>query len=247
MVVRTDWPGASRKTRAYRSGAAGHRQIEKKLQETPHLDFLRSYSKPGESLIFILKDDHAAGEVPDDLVPGAQEGRRHPQTAAGRRTQGPFFNDEFGDTFGNIYALVGDGYSYAQLKDYAEKVRLKLLRVPDVAKVDLLGLQDEKIFVEIVQHQAGHAGLDPHQRGAAILQRQNAVTAAGNFETATDRIFLRASGASIRSRPSAETTIRANNRLFRLGDIARVYRGYADPPRPHALTWARRRVGVGVR
>jgi multidrug efflux pump len=241
MVVRTEWPGAS----AHEVEQQVTEQIEKKLQETPRLDFLQSYSRPGESLIFIMiRDTTPPAEMPEiwyqvrkkvgDIRGLLPEGVR-----------GPYFNDEFGDTFGNIYALVGDGYSYAQLKDYAEKVRLQLLAVPDVSKVELIGLQDEKVYVEISNNKLATLGLDP-QGIADILRRQNALLPAGNFETATDRIFLRASGNFDSVEAIAETTFRANGRLFRLGDIARVYRGYADPPNPKMRFQSRDVVGVGV-
>ena len=165
MVVRTLWPGAS----AEEVERQLTDKIEKKLQETPRLDFLRSYSKPGESVVFVfVKDSARPDEITRHLVPGAQEGRRHPRARCRRACMGPFFNDEFGDTFGNIYALTGDGYTYAQLKETADRIRNQLLRVKDVAKVDLVGEQDEKIYVELANAKLATFGVEPAVVFAAL-------------------------------------------------------------------------------
>src|SRR5712691_2525740 len=143
MVVRTTWPGAS----AEEVERQLTDKIEKKLQETPRLDFLRSYSKPGESVVFVFVKDSSR---PDEIRATLPQG-----------VIGPFFNDEFGDTFGNIYAITGDGFSYAQLKEIADRIRNQLLRVKDVAKVDLIGEQDEKIYVELANAKLATFGVDP--------------------------------------------------------------------------------------
>ena len=241
MVVRTTWPGAT--AREVEEQITD--RIEKKLQETPNLDFLRSYSKPGESQIFVVaKDSAPASSVPEIFYQVRKKvGDIRATLPAG--IQGPFFNDEFGDTLGNLYALTGDGFTYAQLYDYANRVRLDLLRVPDVAKVDIIGDQDQKVFVEASNTKLATLGIDPQQI-LATLHTQNAMTSAGNFDTKSDRIFLRTTGdfdsvASIRN-----MTIRANNRVFRLGDIANVYRGYVDPPAPKMRFMQKEAVGLGV-
>ena len=143
--------------------------------------------------------------------------------------EGPFFNDEFGDTFGIIYAFTSDGYSYAELHDKVEDIRRELLRVPDVGKVDILGDQDEKIYIEMSHKKLATLGIDPLQI-FAVLQNQNAMVPAGSFETGADRIYLRVSGDFKSVESIREIGIQANGRLFRLGDIANVYRGYVDPP-----------------
>jgi multidrug efflux pump len=241
MVVRTTWQGAS----AREVEQQITERIEKKLQETPFLDVLRSYSKPGESMIFvILKDSTSPAEVPNAWyqVRKKVSDIRHTLPAG---INGPYFNDEFGDTLGNLYALTGDGFTYAQIKDHAEKVRLDLLRVKDVAKVELVGEQDEKVFVELSNTKLATLGIDV-QSIVAVLQQQNAMLPAGAFETASDKIFLRPSGdfdsvASIR-----EATIRANGRLFRLDDIADIRRGYADPPSSRMRFMSNEAIGIGV-
>ncbi|MCM2326809.1 MAG: efflux RND transporter permease subunit [Lysobacter sp.] len=241
MVVRTNWPGAS----ADEVERQLTDRIEKKLQETPHLDHLRSYSKPGESVVFVfVKDSSRADEIKDTWYQVRKKvGDIRGQLPAG--IQGPFFNDEYGDTFGNIYALTGDGFSYAQLKEAADRIRADLLRVRDVAKVELIGEQDEKIFVEIANAKLATLGVEPAVVFAALAQ-QNAVASSGSFETATDRLYIRTSGAldsveSVRGLP-----VRANGRLFRLGDIATVTRGFSDPPQPKMRFMGRDALGVAL-
>jgi multidrug efflux pump len=159
--------------------------------------------------------------------------------------QGPFFNDEFGDTFGNIYALTGDGFSYAQMKEAADRIRNQLLRVKDVAKVELVGEQDEKIYVELANAKLATLGVEPAVVFAA-LQQQNAVAATGSFETPTDRIHVRATGALDSVESVKALAIRANGRLLRLGDFATVYRGFADPPQPRMRFMGKEALGIAV-
>jgi len=241
MVIRTNWPGAS--AREVEQQLTD--KIEKKLQEAPNLDVLRSYSKPGESLVFfIMKDTAPPSDVPNTWYQVRKKVAdiRHTLPAG---VQGPFFNDEFGDTFGNLYALVGDGFDYAALKMHADRVREELLRVPDVAKVDLLGAQDEKIFVELSNVRLATLGIDPNQL-IATLQSQNAIAAAGAFETASDKVYLRASGGFESVEAIRDLSIRLGTRLFRLGDIAKVSRGYSDPPQPKLRYMGKEVVGLAV-
>jgi multidrug efflux pump len=241
MVIRTVWAGAT--AREVEEQITD--RIEKKLQEAPNVESVRSYSKPGESLVFLtLKDSTPPAAVQDSWYQVRKQvgDIRHTLPAG---IQGPFFNDEFGETFGNIYALSGDGFSYAELKKYADRVRQVLLRVPDVAKVELHGAQDEKVFVEISNPKLAALGVDVPTIVAA-LATQNAIAPAGAFETPTDKIYLRPSGDFESVEAIRETTIRANGRVFRLGDIARVERGYADPPQPKMRFQGRAALGVGV-
>ena len=241
MVVRTQWPGAS-------AGEVERQltdRIEKKLQETPRLDHLRSYSKPGESVVFVfVKDSSRPDEIRDTWYQVRKKvGDIRAQLPAG--IQGPFFNDEFGDTFGNIYALTGDGFGYARLKEAADRIRADLLRVKDVAKVELVGEQDEKIFVEVANAKLATLGVEPAVVFAALAQ-QNAVAAAGSFETATDRIHLRVSGALDSVESVRNVPVRAGGRTFRVGDVATVTRGYADPPQPKMRFMGRDALGIAV-
>jgi multidrug efflux pump len=225
MVVRTLWPGAT----AREVEQQVTERLEKKIQEVPWFDYTRSYSKPGESMIFVLLKDF----TPPPEVPNAWYQVRK-KIADIRHTlpdgvRGPFFNDEFGDTFGTIYAFTADGYSFAELRDYVERARNELLRVPDVAKIDMIGDQDEKIYVEMSHRKLATLGIDPLQI-FNVLRAQNNLVPAGNFETGDDRIFVRVGGAFESPESVREIGIQANNRLFRLGDIATIYRGYVDPP-----------------
>ena len=241
MVVQTQWPGAS----AHEVELEVTERIEKKLQETPYVDILRSYSKPGESQIFVqLKDSTPTPAVPESWYQVRKKVNDIRDTLP-PGLRGPYFNDEFGDTLGNLYALTGDGYDYAQMKDYAEKIRLELLRVPDVAKVELVGTQDERVYVEISNTRLATLGIDPQQL-IATLQTQNAMTAAGSFETPSSRIVLRTDGGYDSVAAIADTQLRLAGRDFRLGDIARVYRGYVDPPQARMRFLSKNAVGIGV-
>ncbi len=241
MVVRTLWPGAT----ASEVEQQLTDRIERKLQEVPEVDFVNSYSKPGESMVFFhIKDSAPAAAVPETWY----QVRKKVGDIRGTLPQGvvgPFFNDEFGDTYTNIYALTGDGFSYAQLKDYADRIRRELLRVPSVAKVDLLGEQEEKIFVEISNTRLATLGVDP-QLIFQTLQAQNAMAPSGVFHTDTDRIFVRTSGEFDSVESIRNISIRAGGRIFRLGDVAAVKRGYVDPPQQRMRWLGRQAIGLGV-
>jgi multidrug efflux pump len=241
MVIRTVWPGAT----ARQVEEQITDKLEKKLQEAPNVDVIRSYSKPGESQVFFqMKDSAPPAAVPEtwDRVRKKIADMRHTLPAG---IQGPFFNDEFGDVYGNIYALSGEGFSYADLKKYADRIRAELLRVPEVAKVDFFGEQDEKVYIELSNTRLATLGVDV-QTIVNALATQNAVAPAGTFETPSDRIYLRTTGDFDAVEAIRETTIRANGRLFRLGDIARVQRGYADPPQPKMRYQGQEAFGIGV-
>ena len=241
MVVRTMWPGAS----AEEVERQLTDRIEKKLQETPRLDFLRSYSKPGESVVFVFVKDSSRPEEIKDTWYQVRKKVGDIRATLPQGVVGPFFNDEFGDTFGNIYAVTGDGFSYAQLKETADRIRNQLLRVKDVAKVELVGEQDEKIYVEVANAKLATFGIEPAVVFAALAQ-QNAVTATGSFETPTDRIYIRATGALDSVESVRAIAIRANGRLFQLGDVANVYRGFADPPQPRMRYIGKEALGIAV-
>jgi multidrug efflux pump subunit AcrB len=159
--------------------------------------------------------------------------------------QGPFFNDEFGDVYTNIYTLAGDGFSPAQLRDYADNLRTVLLRVPGVAKVDYFGDQPEHVYIEISNTQLTRLGVSPQQIAEAI-NSQNAVASAGTLTTADDRIFVRPSGQFSDTRALAETLIRVNGKSIRLGDIATIHRGYDDPPTEQMRTGGQPVLGIGI-
>lgn len=241
MVVRTNWPGAS--AREVEQQVTD--KIEKTLQQAPQVDILRSYSRPGESVvIFQAKDSTPPAQVPDLFYQVRKRvGDMRYQLPAG--TQGPYFNDEFGDTFGNIYALTGEGYTPTELRDYADRIRNRLLQIKDVAKVELFGDQDDRIYVELSNIKLANLGLDLTAVTEA-LARQNAVTEPGFFETGEERVRLRLSGAYDTVATVRDTMLRAGNRLIRLGDIAEVKRGYAEPAQPRMRFMGQPALGLGV-
>jgi len=241
MVVKTNWPGATAREMEQQVTD----KLERKLQEVANVDWLRSYSKPGESLVFFaIKDSAPAASVPETWYQVRKKiGDMRNTLPTG--IQGPFFNDEFGDTYTNIYALTGDGFGYRELKEFGDKVRSELLRVPGVAKVDFIGEQEERVFIELANSKLALLGIEPAAIFSALVA-QNAVTASGVFDTATDRIYLRPSGPFDSLEAIREFTIRANNRTLRLGDIANVHRGYVDPPQQKMRWQGREALGVGV-
>ena len=241
MTVRSGWPGAT----AREVEQQVTERVEKKLQEMPELHFVRSFSRPGESLVFVaVKDSEPAARMPEIFY----QIRKKIADLRGELPPGivgPSFNDEFGDTFGNIYAITGDGFSYAEVKETAERIKKDLLRVPDVAKVELIGVQDEKLFVELANVKIANLGLDVNTI-LATLQTQNIMTPSGNFDTPTERIFLRVSGDFETADSVRNLPIRANGRTFRLGDIATVKRGFTDPPQPKMRFQGHEAIGIGV-
>jgi multidrug efflux pump subunit AcrB len=226
MVVRTYWPGAT----AQQVAEQVTDKIERTLQEVPFTDKIRSYSKPGESqIIFQIKDSSKPSDVANVWYSVRKKiGDIRYTLPVG--VQGPFFNDEFGDVFGVIYALDAPGFTSAEVKKFADEVRQQLLRVPDVAKVELFGVQDEKIFVEIPQKRLAQLGLD---FGAVIAQlgQTNAVENAGAVQTPLDVFQVRVDGQFRTEDQLRAMPIRgASGQQVKLGDIATVQRGYADPP-----------------
>ncbi len=159
--------------------------------------------------------------------------------------QGPYFNDEFGDVYTNIYALEGDGFSFAQMHDYAERLRTELLRAPHVNKVDFIGDQEQRVYVEIANAQLAKLGLTPQQIADAV-NSQNAVAGAGIFTTAADRVYVRPSGQLQDVDKLGDTLIRVNGRVVRLGDIATIKRDYTDPPTEYMRFDNKPVLGIGV-
>ena len=226
MVVRTYWPGAT----AQQVAEQVTDKLERTLQEVPYADKIRSYSKPGESqIIFQLKDTSRASEVPDVWYTVRKKiGDMRATLPLG--VQGPFFNDEFGDVFGVMYALRAEGFNAAETKAFADAVRQQLLRVRDVAKVELFGVQDEKIFIEASHRRLAQLGLDLNAV-LAQLSQQNAVEGAGTINTELDVVQIRVAGQFRAVEDLRLMPIRAaSGQQLRLGDIATIRRGTIDPP-----------------
>ncbi len=242
MVVRTYWPGAT----AQQVAEQVTDKLERTLQEAPYADRIRSYSKPGESqIIFQIKDSSKASEVPNVWYSVRKKiGDMRGTLPAG--VQGPFFNDDFGDVYGVIYALESDGFNYAELKTFADDVRQQLLRVPDVSKVELFGVQDEKVFIEVSQKRLATLGLDLNQV-LAQLGQQNAVESAGTIQTPLDVVQVRVAGQFEALEQLRAMPIRGGSgRQLRLGDIAEITRGYADPPTVKVHHQGKEVIALGV-
>ncbi|MDH1109962.1 efflux RND transporter permease subunit [Pseudomonas otitidis] len=241
MVIRTNWPGAS----AEEVSRQVTERIEKKLMETGEYDRIVSFSRPGESQVtFLARDSMHSNEIPE-LWYQVRKKINDIRYTLPQGIQGPFFNDEFGTTFGNIYALTGEGFDYAVLKDYADRIQLQLQRVKDVGKVELIGLQDEKIWIELSNTKAATLGL-PLAAVQQALEEQNAVAAAGFFETPTDRVQLRVSGRFDSVKEIRDFPIRVGDRTFRIGDVAEVRRGFNDPPAPRMRFMGENAIGLAV-
>lgn len=225
MIVQANWPGAS----VNETVRQVTDRIEKKLEELDSLDFTRSVTTAGKTVIFVnLKDTTKARDVVsnwtqvrnmvNDIAPQFPQG-----------VQGPFFNDRFGDVFGNIYAFTSDGLTPRQLRDYVEDVRTQILTVPNAGKVDLVGAQDEAIYLEFSTRQIAALGLN-QQAIVASLQAQNAITPSGVVESGPERVSVRVGGQFTSEESLRGINLRVNDRFFRLSDVATIRRGYEDPP-----------------
>lgn len=241
MVVRTLWPGAS----AEEVSRQVTERIEKKLMETGEYHRVVSYSRPGESQVFFMaRDSMRSKEIPD-LWYQIRKKTNDIRYTLPEGVIGPFFNDEFGTTFGNIYALTGQGFDYAVLKDYADRLQLQLQRVKDVGKVELVGLQDEKIWIELSNLKMATLGV-PMNAVLKALEDQNSMKAAGFFETPSDRVRLRVSGRFESVEEVRDFPIRVGDRTFRVRDVAEVWRGFADPPAPRMRFMGEDAIGLAV-
>ena len=241
MVIRAYWPGSS----SVQMAEQVTDKLEKKLQETPFVDKIRSYSKPGETLIILeLRESTPPKEVQQVWYQVRKKiGDMRSTLPAG--VMGPLFNDEFGDTYGSIFALSTDGFTYAEVKDYADFVRQQLLAVPTVSKVELYGMQDEKLYIEFSSKKFGQLGI-PFEAVVAQINAQNAVEGSGVLVTPTDNLQVRVSGALMTPKDLENLPLRANGNSFRLGDFAKVTRAYQDPPRDKMRYNGKEVIGLGI-
>ena len=224
MVVNVAWPGAT----AAEMQTQVADKIEKKLQDLPYLDRVQSYSQPGVSFIQVFLTDRTPPAKVKDLWYQVRKkvGDIRGELPAG--IIGPNFNDEYGDVYSVIYMLTADGLSLAELKARAEDIRQTLLRVPDVNKVDIIGERPQKIFIEFSHAKLATLGITPQQIFDSVA-KQNAVVSGGSVDTAADRINVRVTGAFSGAEAIAAVPVQADGRVFRLGDIASVKRGYRGP------------------
>ncbi len=241
MVIQTQWPGAT----AEEVSRQVTERIEKKLMETGEYERIVSFSRPGESNVtFMARDSMRSKDIPELWYQIRKKigDIRHTLPPG---VIGPFFNDEFGTTFGNIYALTGPGFDYAVLKDYADRIQLQLQRVANVGKVELIGLQDEKIWIELSNVKLATLGV-PLDAVRQALEAQNAVSATGFVETISDRVQLRVTGSFETVEQIRDFPIRVGGRTFRIGDVAEVHRGFNDPPAPRMRFMGEPALGIAV-
>lgn len=241
MVVSVAWPGAS--AREVEEQVTD--KLEKKLQDIPGLDYLESKSYPGKAVIYVtLVEDFPKGSIKsswfnarnlvNDIKGDLPEG-----------VVGPFFNDSFDDVFGSIYALTGDGYSYEEMRVEAERIRRSLLNLDNVKKVELIGEQPEKIYVEVETSKLAQLGISPDLI-ASVLKNQNAMNPAGMVETQTDDVYMRVTGQFDNIEAIRNLAIRANGKTFRLGDIATVERKYVEPAEPKMYFNGQPAIGISL-
>ncbi len=227
MVIQTRWPGATQDETLYQVTD----RIEKKLEELDSLDYTKSYTRPGESTVYVyLRDTTKAEDIPQIWY----QVRKKIQDIRGQfpaGIQGPGFNDEFGDVFGSIYAFTADGLTLRQLRDYVEQARAEVRDVPNIGKIEFIGTQDEVLYLNFSTRKLAALGIDQRQVMQA-LQAQNAVTPAGVIEAGPERISVRTSGQFASEKDLQTVNLKINDRFFRLADIAAIERGYVDPPSP---------------
>lgn len=241
MIVNVAWPGAT----ASQMEEQITDKIEKKLQDTPGLDYVKSYSRAGSSVIYVtLRQDVDSDKIRstwlevrnlvNDMKQDLPEG-----------VAGPYFNDRFDDVYGSIYALTADGYSYEEMRQQAEKIRRLLLQTPNVKKVELVGEQPEKVYIEIANNKLAELGIDANTIANAV-KTQNAVTPAGMIETSTDNVYMRVTGMFDDIEAIRNLPIRGNGKTFRLADIATVDRRYVEPAEPKMFYNGQEAIGIAV-
>jgi len=241
MVVAAGWPGAT----VDETMKQVTERLERTLQETDYLDRLRSYTIAGQTTIFVdLKQSTPPHKIPDIWYQVRKNigDMRHtlPQGVLG-----PFLNDDFGDTFGIIYGFTADGFSFRELRDHVEAARSRLLQLPDVSKIEVMGAQDEQIYIEFSTERLAGLRLNLNQI-VATLQAQNLVRPTGTIQGEQERVFLRVSGAFDSERDIEAVNIVAGERIFRLGDIATVRRGFTDPPQPMFRVNGKPAIGLAI-
>jgi multidrug efflux pump subunit AcrB len=225
MIIQAGWPGATVEETMNQVTD----RIEKKLEEIDSFDYAKSLNTPGQTTMFVyLKDSTKASDIPEIWV----KIRNRISDIQGQFPQGivgPFFNDSFGDVYGNVYAFTADGISQRQLRDYVEGVRARILTIPEAGKIDLIGAQDEVIYLDVSTREIAALGLT-QKMVVDALQAQNAVAPSGTIEADKERISVRVSGQFTSEESLRAINLRINDRFFRLGDVAKISRGYADPP-----------------
>jgi multidrug efflux pump len=241
MIVAAAWPGAT----VEETMKQVTERLERTLQETDHLDTVRSYTTAGQTTIFVDLEQSTPPAAVTDVWYQVRKNVGDMRQTLPTGVVGPFFNDDFGSTFGIIYAFTADGFTFRELRDHVEAARSRLLQVPDVSKIEVLGAQDEQIFIEFSTERLAGLRLD-YQTIVATLRAQNVVRPAGTLQTEQERVFLRVSGAFDSESEIEAVNIVAGDRIFRLGDIATVRRGFTDPPQPMFRVNGKPAIGIAI-
>ncbi|MBP5957812.1 efflux RND transporter permease subunit [Pseudomonas anatoliensis] len=241
MVIQTKWPGATQEETLQQVTD----RIEKKLEELDSLDYVKSYTRPGESTVYVyLRDTTSAKDIPEIWY----QVRKKIDDIRGQfpqGIQGPGFNDEFGDVYGSVYAFTADGLTMRQLRDYVEQARAEIRSVPGLGKVEMIGQQDEVIYLNFSTRKLAALGIDQRQV-VQSLQSQNAVTPAGVIEAGPERISVRTSGQFASEKDLAEVNLKLNDRFYRLADVADISRGYVDPASPQFRFDGKPAIGLAI-
>jgi multidrug efflux pump subunit AcrB len=241
MVIQTRWPGATQEETLKQVTD----RIEKKLEELDSLDYVKSYTRPGESTVYVyLRDTTKAKDIPE-IWYQVRKKIGDIRYSFPQGIQGPSFNDEFGDVFGSIYAFTADGLTLRQLRDYVEQARAEIRGVPGLGKIEMVGQQDEVLYLNFSTRKLAALGID-EQQVVQSLQAQNAVTPAGVIEAGPERISVRTSGQFISEKDLANVNLRLNDRFYRLADIADIRRGYVDPSTPEFRFNGQQAIGLAI-
>ena len=241
MVVQANWPGAT----AADTLKQVTDRLEKELEETPNLDYIKSYTKPGQATIFVyLEESTPKGEI-DDIWYQVRKKVSDVQATLPQGVVGPFFNDEFGDVFGVIYGVTYDGFTPREARDFAETARAEFLRSPDVGKVEIYGDQDEKVYFSFSPQRLANLKLSLDDVLAAVA-RQNAVVPSGIINTPHENMLVDVTGALLEPKDLEDLNLWINGRFYRLADVAEVQRGYSDPPTKMFRVNGKPAIGIGV-
>ena len=241
MIVAAAWPGAT----VEETTSQVTERLERTLQETHKFDAIRSYTTAGQTTIFVDLDESTDTKDIPDVWYRVRRNIGDMRLTLPQGVIGPFFNDDFGDTFGIIYGFTADGFSFRELRDYVEDARSRLLQVPDVHKIELLGAQDERIFIEFSPATLAGLRLD-FSTIVATLQAQNVLRPAGVIQADKERVYLRVTGAFDNEKDIEAVNIASGDRIYRLGDIAKVYRGTVDPPSPMFRVNGKPAIGLAI-
>ncbi|PPK35898.1 ACR family transporter [Pseudomonas laurylsulfatiphila] len=241
MVIQSKWPGATQEETLKQITD----RIEKKLEELDSLDYVKSYTRPGESTVYVyLRDTTGAKDIPE-IWYQVRKKINDIRYQFPQGIQGPSFNDEFGDVFGSIYAFTADGLTLRQLRDYVEQARMEIRGVPGLGKIEMVGQQDEVLYLNFSTRKLAALGIDERQV-VQSLQSQNAVTPAGVIEAGPERISVRTSGKFASEKDLAEVNLKLNDRYYRLADIAEIRRGYVDPASPEFRFNGKPAIGLAI-